>query len=213
MNFDDLFSIPFNYLGEDLSKINSYIKRNYGKSNRDIHELTSKYVHTDVYPIPESDEKPFFTLVSVGMGSQDMLFAQDDKAAAELVLYLSRSPSGEELLKRYASFLVHMTKFPFANLTFFAEGHTFEFSEEDKKLFPYDGFVFRQSRTKQGKNTAKVYLPDIDRTVLFYDLIPVFQDEFELIHNDLQGFFSWVDKEYGLQARFADVSRKKHFSL
>jgi len=94
MNFDDLFSIPFNYLGEDLSKINSYIKRNYGKSNRVIHELTSKYVHTDVYPIPESDEKPFFTLVSVGMGSQDMLFAQDDKAAAELVLYLSRSPSG-----------------------------------------------------------------------------------------------------------------------
>lgn len=216
MEFDpkDLILAMFGgYHGEDLTKMNRYIKRNYGKWKRVYHENTSKYIHTDLYPIPPDEAKNYHTLVSLGMGTKDMYIDDVEKSAIELVLYLSKEPVDQRKEHEYANFLNNLTKLPFSDETYFDEGHTLGLSDENKKLFPCDGFVFRQSRTRAGRADAKVYLPLIDRQVRFLELIPAFDDEFDYIHENTQAFFDWIDKEYGMQGRFADVKRKKHFTL
>ena len=200
------------YHGKDLSRINSFIKRNYGNPSRVIHERMSKYVHTDIYVIQESDEQPYYTLVSLGMGTGDMYIEEDDKAYIELVLYLSHAPADKEQEDFFSWLLIDLTKYPFANETAFDEGHTLEYTVLNDKQFPYDGFVFRQSRTKCGRNAAKVNLPDSETTVRFLDLIPVYKEEFDPIHQDTQGFFSWIDRECPSRKWFADVARSKRFS-
>ena len=203
----------YRYRGEDLTKMNRYIKRNYGKHAYVFHEKTSKYVHTDLYPILPDETKAYYTLVSLGMGTDDMYINDVRKAAIELVLYLSETPDQTRELN-YAAFLTNLTKLPFSNETFFDVGHTLEFSDYDKTVFPnYDGFAFRQSRTRAGRADAKVYLPGIERTVRFLDLVPVFADEFDLIHENTAEFFDWIDKEFGVQGRFADIKREQHFTF
>ena len=200
------------YHGKDLSRINSFIKRNYGNPSSVIHERMSKYVHTDIYVIPESDEQPYYTLVSLGMGTGDMYIEEDDKAYIELVLYLSHAPADKEQEDFFSWLLIDLTKYPFANETFFDEGHTLEYTALKKNRFPFDGFVFRQSRTKRWRNAAKVNLPDSETSVRFLDLLPVYKEEFDLIHQDTQGFFSWIDQEYPSHKWFVDVARSKRFA-
>ena len=199
------------YHGEDIKKINRYIMRNYGKWSIVFHELTSEYIHTDVYPIPPSETRECYTLVSLGMGTDDMYTDDVSKSAIEVVLYLSNKPVDQDQEQHYINFIVGLTKYPFIYETFFDEGHLLVLSDCDKNPFQYDGFVFRQSRTKAGRSAAKVYLPEIDRTVRFLDLIPVFEEEFDLIRKNTVGFFEWIDKEFGAQGRFADIKRKKYF--
>ena len=200
------------YHGKDLTKINRYITRNYGTWFRVFHENTSEYIHTDLYPIPPGEGREYYTLVSLGMGTEDMFVDDKGKAAIELVLYLSKEPDERSSELHFANFLTNLTKFPFREETYFDEGHTFEFSDSDKELFPYDGFAFRQSRTRAGRADARVYLPGIERTVRFLDLVPVYKDEFDLIRQNAAAFFEWIDKEFGKQWRFADLKRNKHFT-
>ena len=200
------------YDDEDLQKIERYITRNYGKYEMVFHEIMSEYIHTDIYSIPPGDVRDCHTLVSVGMGTEEMFVDNPSLSRAELVIYLSKNIEDQDI-KNYAAYLVNLTKFPFRNETFFSEGHTLEFGSEnkDKLSSHYDGFVFRQSRTRGGRSDAKVNLPYLEATVHFLDIIPIYREEFEPIHRDYNAFFKWIDEEYPVIGKYADVKRDKVF--
>lgn len=130
------------------------------------------------------------------------------------MIYLSKNIENQNI-KRYAAYLANLTKFPFRNETFFNEGHTLEFGSEnkDKLSSHYDGFLFRNSRTRGGRAYAKVNLPYLEATVRFLDIIPIYREEFESIHRDFNAFFRWIDEEYPVVEKYADVKRDKVFKL
>ena len=196
----------------DHGKMSRYITRNFGKTDFVFFERMYRYVLVDVNCIPGEGERKHYTFVTNGMGSEEMFVDDPERSRVELALYLSNAPEKEKI-KAYSSFLINCTKIPFEDETFFAEGHTMEENEYNKEtLFPYyDGFVFRQARTRKGRADAKVNLPFLNATVRFLDLIPVYREEFTLIHKDSKAFFAWLDKEYPDTAKFVDVKREKRF--
>lgn len=149
---------------EHRDKVLSHFRGRFGVASMVFHELRSKVVHVDVHVFPATAERPFLTLATCGMSALEMSAenfdetwetpyerqkrlasedvtespgeTQDHLSRAELILYLPEDWdfSGPDGLLPI-EYLIQTAKFPHANRTYVAEGHTISNNPESLPYF------------------------------------------------------------------------------
>lgn len=88
------------YSDKDMTILKNYIKKHYGKSQSLYRDYSSEGVHPDIAIIPPKFSKPFFTLVTMGMGAHKIKPPFETKdpfvERTELILTLDKSWRLEE---------------------------------------------------------------------------------------------------------------------
>ena len=65
-------SEPEVYSEDEMSAIEQHIKNTFGEFENVFHELVSPDIHVDICVVPPSDERDYYTLVTMGMGAHRM---------------------------------------------------------------------------------------------------------------------------------------------
>lgn len=88
------------YSEKDADIVKKYIKKHYGKIDSFYRDFSTSGIHPDIAIIPAKMSKPFFTLVTVGMGAHKTNIPPElaDKCdeRVELIITLDRSWKLEE---------------------------------------------------------------------------------------------------------------------
>ena len=62
-------SEPELYTEEEMSAVEQQIKKTFGEFDHVFHELVSPDIHVDICVVPPSEERDYYTLVTMGMGA------------------------------------------------------------------------------------------------------------------------------------------------
>ena len=179
------------YAPEQLTEIQTYIATNFGSNQTDYiaHELESKYVHTDVLIVDNQTDLKVYA--SIGMGAKEMNSPIESFQNIELMGFASEKldiKSEEPLI--IAGELTRLTKFPFSENTWFGPGHTVNASEEFKKAFGYDYFLFTYSG-------FSLEVSDIGN-INYLTLIPLYENERNyIVENGETVFLPKLLERYG----------------
>ena len=65
------------YTQEEIDALEMHIDTYFGSYDRVFHELVSPDIHVDICIIPPSEERPYYTLVTQGMGAHCMNVPQE----------------------------------------------------------------------------------------------------------------------------------------
>ena len=180
------------YAPEQLTEIQTYIATNFGSNQTDYiaHELESKYVHTDVLIVDNQTDLKVYA--SIGMGARKMNSPIDSLQNIEIMGFASKKldiSSDNSLM--IASEITRLTKFPFSENTWFGPGHTVNASEEFKKAFGYDYFLFTYSG-------FSLEVSDIGN-INYLTLIPLYENERNyIVENGETVFLQKLLAKYGL---------------
>lgn len=83
---------PELYTGEEMEAVEQHIKSAFGPIQNVWHEFFSPDIHVDICLIPPAEERPYYTLVTMGMGAHRMRVPEDlaeyELERAELLLAL-----------------------------------------------------------------------------------------------------------------------------
>jgi len=60
------------YSAEEIGAIDSYIAKNFGEFGEVLHEIVSPDIHVDIVMIKPTEERNYYTLVTMGMGAHRM---------------------------------------------------------------------------------------------------------------------------------------------
>lgn len=173
--------IPIMYTSKQVDEITNALDEKYNTTSEFIaHEITSEYVHTDIYigNVAE-DERVYATF---GMGARKTASPLETYQRIELVMFSSRDFDIKSKESRILdSQLVALSKYPFENDTWFGPGHTINANDDFKEMFGYDSFLF-------ATDGLPYELSDIG-TITPLMVIPVYQDEVDwMINNNSMEF-------------------------
>ena len=191
------------YTPEQLKEIQTYIATNLGSNETDYiaHEVESKYVHTDVLIVDNQVDLKVFA--SIGMGAKEMNSPIDSFQNVEIMGFASEKldiKSEESLI--IAGELTRLTKFPFSENTWFGPGHTVNASEEFKKAFGYEYFLFTYSG-------FSLEVSDIGN-INYLTLIPLYENERNyIVENGETVFLPKLLEKYGGNIFVLNETRKK----
>lgn len=170
------------YDDEELDAIEEHIKEYYGEFPTVFHEITSRDIVCDIACIPPTEERNYFTLVTMGMGAHIMNTPEsllaDENGRAELLICLppdwKLGESGEEWFWPI-SLLKDLAKLPINTNSWLGWGHSVDhrnnLSSNTKfcaslLLYPEDVPADAETCT----------LPNGDK-VNFFEVIPMYREE------------------------------------
>ena len=197
----------------------------YGDDATVWHEVISDLVHVDVHVVPPSDERPFYTLVTSGMGERPMTVPEglEDYRHAELVLGLPPDwPVAKTSFEDEKSYwpirlLKMLARLPHEFDTFLYHGHTVPNGDPPE---PYAAstrlccaLIARPITVPDG--FEKLELAD-GRAVHFFGVVALTADEMDFkLKKGSDGLFSLLD-HHGVSElldpdRVSVVPRKRGF--
>lgn len=170
------------YSKKDLYIVTNHIIKNFGLVETKLKETQSRYIERTILISKPSEERPFYTLTTLGMGARVMRnippsFAKEGVGRAELLICL---PKDWELKNRDEkwfwpiSYLKALMQYPFQQKTWLGYGHTLQLGGKlpgtDFKgiLFDYPYHI--------SKTNYKVELEN-GEVVWFYQVIPLYSTE------------------------------------
>ena len=193
-------TLPLMYSVEEMEDLQAFIEEHFGESqDLLLHEIQSEYVHTDTAVVrTPADETAFVTF---GISARPMTAPLQTLSRCELVAYASPSFNAKSNDGRViGGELTRLGRFPFANDTWFGEGHTIDASDLFRDTFGYDAFLFL--------NTHESYIADVNSCVRFLALLPIYAEERQYImENGSSGFLAALLARDGDSAMHADVRR------
>ena len=180
-------SEPEVYSEDEMSAIEQHIKNTFGEFENVFHELVSPDIHVDICVVPPSEERDYYTLVTMGMGAHRMNvpeeLAEYKLERAELAIALP----GNWKLKREdlknerwywpIRLLKTLARLPIASDTWLGFGHTMDNEEDfakDTKLCA--AILTGPQDTEDG---SEVCILPSGEEVNFYQVIPLYRDELE----------------------------------
>ncbi len=178
------------YDDEELDAIEEHIEEYFGDFPTIYDELKSDDIHCDIYIVPPTETRDYYTLITVGMGAHIMDIPEDldaeEQGRAELLMCLPKSwKIGESTPEWFwpISLLKSLARLPINCESWLGWGHSVDnkdaFADNTKLcgsllIYPED--------TESGADTCK--LPNGD-TVNFYEVIPLYREEMDFkIDND-----------------------------
>ena len=180
-------SEPEVYSEDEMSAIEQHIKNTFGEFENVFHELVSPDIHVDICVVPPSDERDYYTLVTMGMGAHRMNvpeeLAEYKLERAELAIALpSDWKLDEESLKDERWYwpiglLKVLARLPISNDTWLGFGHTMDKQSpfaEDTKLKA--AILTGPQGVEEGGEVCT--LPSGEE-VNFYQVIPLYHNEME----------------------------------
>lgn len=178
---------PELYTEEEMSAVEKHIKRFFGEFDHVFHELVSPDIHVDICVITPSEERDYYSLVTMGMGAHRMNvpeeLAEYRLERAELAIALPPDwKLDEESMKEEKWYwpiglLKVLARLPAASDTWLGFGHTMD----KQSPFAKDTKLCASLLTgPQGvEDGCEVCILPNGETVNFYQVIPLYRDEME----------------------------------
>ena len=170
-----------------MSAIEQHIKNTFGEFENVFHELISPDIHVDICVVPPSDERDYYTLVTMGMGAHRMNVPEElakyKLERAELAIALPPDwKLDEESLKDERWYwpiglLKVLARLPITEDTWLGFGHTMDKQSpfaEDTKLKA--AILIGPQGVEEGGEICT--LPSGEE-VNFYQVIPLYHNEME----------------------------------
>ncbi|MBM6850160.1 DUF2185 domain-containing protein [Oscillibacter valericigenes] len=184
---DEESGVPEVYTEEEMEAVEGHIQQYFGKFENVFHELSSPDIHVDICVVPPSQERDYYTLVTMGMGAHRMNvpeeLAEYKLERAELAIALP----GNWKLKREdlknerwywpIRLLKTLARLPIASDTWLGFGHTMDNEEDFAKGTKLCAAILTGPQgTEEGSEVCT--LPGGEE-VNFYQVIPLYRDELE----------------------------------
>ena len=184
---DEESGVPEVYTEEEMNAVEEHIEQYFGKFENVFHELDSPDIHVDICVVPPSEERDYYTLVTMGMGAHRMNvpeeLAEYKLERAELVIALPGNwKLKHEDLKNERWYwpirlLKTLARLPIASDTWLGFGHTMDNEDDfakDTKLCA--AILTGPQDTEDG---SEVCILPSGEEVNFYQVIPLYRDELE----------------------------------
>ena len=184
---EEEFSNPEVYTEEEMEAVEGHIQQHFGKVENVFHELVSPDIHVDICIVPPTEERDYYTLVTMGMGAHRMNvpeeLAEYKLERAELAIALPADwKLDQESMKDEKWYwpirlLKSLARLPIASDTWLGFGHTMDNKEnfaENTKLCA--AILTGPQSTEEGGEVCT--LPGGEE-VNFYQVIPLYRDELE----------------------------------
>lgn len=179
---DDFDSDVEAYDDDELDAVEEHIKEYFGEFPTVFHEITSRDIVCDIACIPPSEERDYFTLVTLGMGAHimnipDSLSAEENGRAELLICLPPDWKLGESTDEWFwpISLLKDLAKLPINSDSWLGWGHSVD---HRSCLSPNSKFCASLLLFPEGVPDGAEYctLPGGDR-VNFFEVIPMYREE------------------------------------
>ena len=184
---DEENGVPEVYTEEEMEAVEGHIEQYFGKVENVFHELVSPDIHVDICMVPPTEERDYYTLVTMGMGAHRMNvpeeLAEYKLERAELAIALPADwKLDQESMKDEKWYwpirlLKSLARLPIASDTWLGFGHTMDNQEdfaENTKLCA--AILTGPQGTQDGSEVCP--LPGGEE-VNFYQVIPLYEDELD----------------------------------
>ena len=184
---EEEFSNPEVYTEEEMEAVEGHIEQYFGKVENVFHELVSPDIHVDICMVPPTEERDYYTLVTMGMGAHRMNvpkeLAEYKLERAELAIALPGNwKLKHEDLKNERWYwpirlLKTLARLPIASDTWLGFGHTMDNEDDfakDTKLCA--AILTGPQGTQDG---SEVCILPSGEEVNFYQVIPLYREELE----------------------------------
>ena len=184
---EEEFSNPEVYTEEEMEAVEGHIQQYFGKVENVFHEIVSPDIHVDICMVPPTEERDYYTLVTMGMGAHRMNvpkeLAEYKLERAELAIALPADwKLDQESMKDEKWYwpirlLKSLARLPIASDTWLGFGHTMDNQEdfaENTKLCA--AILTGPQGTQDGSEVCP--LPGGEE-INFYQVIPLYRDELE----------------------------------
>ena len=205
---------PFYYPKAEINVIEEHIKKYFGEYESVFHEIASPDIHLDIAAVTPTPERNHYTLVTMGAGAYEMNVPLEWRpkfpTRAEYLITLPPDWDIKNLdnPKNYwpIKFMKTLARVPINNDTWLGIGHTMSadgentpFAENTKLC----SIVLTHPKAfEAGALTAT--LPN-GKNVVFYLIIPIYEDELNFIHE--HGFDSFEKHLRNVIERPLDINR------
>ncbi len=178
---------PELYNEDEMTAVDQHIQKYFGEIGNVFHELVSPDIHVDICIVPPTEERDYYTLVTMGMGAHRMNvpeeLAEYQLERAELAIAL---PSGWKLDENSMQdenwywpvrLLKALARLPIASDTWLGWGHTMDHQEafaEDTKLCA----AILTEPQNVDEESGICLLPGGEE-VNFYQVVPLYREELE----------------------------------
>lgn len=170
------------YEEDELDALEEHIKEYYGDFPTVFHEISSPDIHCDVYIIPPSDEKNYYTLMTVGMGAHVMDIPDDldtsEHGRAELLICLPPDWKVGENKEEWfwpISLLKSLSRLPINHNSWLGWGHSVDNQQTYAENTELCGsLLIYPENVEDGAEYCT--LPNGDR-VNFFEVIPLYREE------------------------------------
>ncbi len=184
---DEETGVPEVYTEEEMEAVEGHIQQYFGKFENVFHELSSPDIHVDICVVPPSEERDYYTLITMGMGAHRMNvpeeLAEYKLERAELAIALP----GNWKLKREdlknerwywpIRLLKTLARLPIASDTWLGFGHTMDNEEDFAKGTKLCAAILTGPQgTEDG---SEVCILPSGEEVNFYQVIPLYREELE----------------------------------
>lgn len=184
---EEEFSNPEVYTEEEMEAVEGHIEQYFGKFENVFHELVSPDIHVDICIVPPTEERDYYTLVTMGMGAHRMNvpeeLAEYKLERAELAIALPADwKLDQESMKDEKWYwpirlLKSLARLPINCDSWLGHGHTVENREpfaDNTKLCT--ATLIGPQGTEDGSEVCT--LPGGEE-VNFYQVIPLYEDELD----------------------------------
>ena len=173
---------PEMYTDEEIDAIEEHIKEYFGDFPTVFHELVSPDIHCDIYIVPPTEKRNYYTLITVGMGAHIMDLPKeldsDELGRAELLICLPADWKVGENAEEWfwpISLLKGLSRLPINGETWLGWGHTVD-----------NGNTFAENTELCG--SLLIYPEDVEKgadsctlpsgeTVNFFEVVPIYREE------------------------------------
>ena len=184
---DEENGVPEVYTEEEMEAIEGHIGQYFGKVENVFHELVSPDIHVDICMVPPTEERDYYTLVTMGMGAHRMNvpeeLAEYKLERAELAIALPKSwKLKHEDLKNERWYwpirlLKVLARLPIASNTWLGFGHTMDNEENFAKGTKLCAAIL--TGPQDTEDGGEVCILSSGEEVNFYQVIPLYRDELD----------------------------------
>ena len=175
---------PELYEENELSAVEAHIEKYFGAFPSVFHELVSPDIHVDVAVIEPNEERPYYTLMTIGMGAHAMTMPEElsaeylDRAEVFLCLPPDWPITGKEETDYWPIRLLKvLARLPVEEDSWLGWGHSIAHGEPFAKNTSFCGCLLLEPQDT-APGAEECVLPNGER-VLFYQVIPLYQQELD----------------------------------
>lgn len=178
---------PEVYTEDEVEAVEDHIERCFGQVETVLHELVSPDIHVDIYVVAPSEERNYYTLLTMGMGAHRMNvpkeLAEYKLERAELAIALpadwrlNQESIQDERWYWPIRLLKALARLPIVNDTWLAWGHTMDNTRPFAENTELCAFILAGAQSPV-EGCQVCTLPDGDE-INFYQVLPLYRNELE----------------------------------
>ena len=184
---EEEFSNPEVYTEEEMEAVEGHIQQYFGKFENVFHEIVSPDIHVDICMVPPTEERDYYTLVTMGMGAHRMNVPEElaeyklERAELAIALPGNWKLKHEDLKNERWYWPIRLLKtlarLPIASDTWLGFGHTMDNEDDFAKDTKLCAAILTGPQDTEGGSEVCI-LPSGEE-VNFYQVIPLYRDELE----------------------------------